>query len=525
MQPQQFHRISFLKQVSSNPQYDLAIIGGGATGLGIAVDGAARGLKTILLEQHDFAKGTSSRSTKLVHGGVRYLAMGDVKLVHEALRERGILFANAPHLAHSQPFVIPCYSVFSKWKYLIGLKLYDWLAGSRRIGNSTFVSKEEVRKNFPLLKPDRLKGGVRYFDGQFDDSRLAINLAQTAAAFGAAVINYCRVTNLLKSDNGRINGIRFIDMETGTSHELKAKMVVNATGVFVDDILAMDTGDHKPIVKPSQGTHIVIDRSFIGGNEALMIPKTSDGRVLFGVPWHNHLVIGTTDIPVDHHALEPKPTDKEIDFILETAANYLTKAPKKEDVLSVFAGLRPLAAPANESGATKEISRSHKLIVSSSGLITITGGKWTTYRKMAEDTVNKALEIGGIQPIPCQTASLKIHGHTHEQPSGHWEVYGSDAPKIQQLARTNPAWQEKLHANFEHLVAEVIWATRHEMARTVEDVLARRLRILFLDVSAAIEMAPKVAEVMAGELGNDGDWIASQLTQFRETALAYQLKK
>lgn len=523
MQPHPFHRDSFLKQVHEDSRFDLVVIGGGATGLGVAVDGAARGLRTLLLEQHDFAKGTSSRSTKLVHGGVRYLAMGDVKLVHEALRERGILFSNAPHLAHSQPFVIPCYSVFSKWKYLIGLKLYDWLAGKWRIGKSTFVSKTEVRKSFPFLKPGGLKGGVRYFDGQFDDARLAVNLARTAAAFGAAVINYCRVTDVLKSESGRVNGVCFVDGETGESYRVQARAVVNATGVFVDDILRMDTGSHKPLVKPSQGTHIVINNSFIGGKEALMIPKTSDGRVLFGVPWHNHLVVGTTDIPVDQHSLEPRATDQEIDFILNTASNYFTNKPTRTDVLSVFAGLRPLAAPATESGSTKEISRSHKLIISASGLITITGGKWTTYRKMAEDTVDQVLQVGGIQPIPCPTTSIKIHGHTRETQPGHWGVYGSDAPKIQHLAGTDPAWQEKLHAKFDHLAAEVIWAARHEMARTVEDILARRLRILFLDAAAALEMAPKVAQLMAAELGKDDHWIESQLTRFRKTAETYLL--
>ena len=525
MQFQLLNRISSLKQLKDSPLYDMVVIGGGATGLGIAVDAATRGVRVALLEQHDFAKGTSSRSTKLVHGGVRYLAMGDLKLVHDALRERGITFANAPHVTHKQPFIIPCYSFFSKLKYLIGLKFYDWLAGRRSIGKSTSVTKEEIIQHFPNLKSDNLKGGVRYFDGQFDDARLAINLAQTATTHGATLINYCRVTGVIKSNEGKIKGVCFTDLDGGVSYDLSAKVVINATGVFVDDVLRMDTGTHKPIVKPSQGTHIVLDHSFLGSNEALMIPKTSDGRVLFGVPWHGHLLIGTTDVPVEHPSLEPDPTSSEVTFILETAAKYLIKAPKKDDILSVFAGLRPLAAPKDDSDATKEISRDHKLMVSPSGLVTITGGKWTTYRKMAEETVNKALIIAGLPASACRTKTTKIHGYSEQQAPGHWAIYGSDAPRIKLLADSNPVWQEKLHNDFDHIAAEVVWATRHEMALTVEDVLARRLRILFLNAQASIEMAPKVAEIMAAELGKSQVWIAGQLDRYRHVATSYLIKE
>jgi glycerol-3-phosphate dehydrogenase len=514
-------RKTALHHATTSPEWDIAIIGGGATGLGIAVDAATRGYKTILLEQHDFAKGTSSRSTKLIHGGVRYLAMGDVKLVYSALRERGLIFRNAPHLAHAQSFIIPCYSLFSKWKYLIGLKVYDWLAGSYRIGKSSFVSKKETSACLPGIKTNRLKGGVRYLDGQFDDARMAINLAQTAASHGATVINYCKVNALSKDGKGKINGLRFTDEETASQFEINAKVVINATGVFVDDMLQLDVDRHQPLVRPSQGTHIVVDRAFLGNCDALMIPETSDGRVLFGVPWHNHLLLGTTDTPIDTHSLEPRPLDTEVDFILNTTATYLTKPPKKTDILSMFAGLRPLAAPDKTNGSTKEISRDHKLIVSTSGLITITGGKWTTYRKMAEETVDKAVTVAMLEQRQCRTKTTQIHGYSEQATPGHWAGYGSDAPHIQALANDDTALKEKLHADFEHIAAEVVWAVNHEMARTVEDVLARRFRILFLDAAKSMDMAPKVAAIMATQLAKDDEWAANQVDQYQSLAKGY----
>ena len=514
-------RNNAIRQLATVKQWDIAIIGGGATGLGIAVDAASRGYQTILFEQYDFAKGTSSRSTKLVHGGVRYLAMGDIRLVYDALHERGIIFRNAPHLAHAQPFIIPCYSSFSKWKYLLGLKIYDWLAGRHRVGKSESLSKAETIACLPGVKTAHLKGGVRYFDGQFDDARMAINLAQTAARHEATILNYCRVSALKKDHNGKVSGLCVIDEETAIPYTVSARVVINATGVFVDDILTMDTSSHRALVKPSQGTHIVVDRRFLGNKDALMIPKTSDGRVLFGVPWHDYLLLGTTDTPINNKAIEPVPLEEEIEFILNTAANYLTAPPSKSDIRSVFAGLRPLAAPDKAEEATKEISRDHKLIVNASGLITITGGKWTTYRRMAEQTVDKAIAVGDLDDRRCQTKKLRIHGSTTTPSTGHWSVYGGDAEHIQAMALERPDLQEKVHPAFEHIVAEVVWAVKHEMARTVEDVLARRLRILFLDAAKSIEMAPRVAEIMAIYLNKDSQWIQQQTTRYQHVARAY----
>lgn len=516
-------RESQIEELTTQLAWDIIIIGGGATGLGCAVDAASRGYKTLLLEQSDFAKGTSSRSTKLVHGGVRYLAAGDVLLVYEALRERGLLLQNAPHIVKKQAFIIPCYSFFQKIKYVLGLKLYDWLAGNFSFGTSRILGKEKATAALPGLKIDKLKGAVEYQDGQFDDARLAINLAQTAIEHGATVLNYIKVDALL-SDYGLLKGVKAKDIETGVFYNLHAKAVINATGVFVDDVLAMDRPGSKPLVMSSQGAHLVLDKSFMPASAALMIPKTSDGRVLFAVPWHGHLLVGTTDTPLKFHSLEPVALEKEISFIIETAGSYLEKKPTRKDVLSVFAGLRPLAAPDKDAGQTKEISRSHKLIVSKSNLITITGGKWTTYRKMAEDTIDKAVAVAKLSAAPCITRNLAIHGSTSKTCNNHFDVYGSDADGVESLLARQPELAEKLSSKFPNVAAEVLWAVRNEMARTVEDVLARRLRVLFLDAEAALEMAPQVARIIAKELRYDEGWERQQLEQFSGLASHYMLK-
>lgn len=504
--------------------WDVIIIGGGATGLGTALDAASRGFKTLLVEQADFAKGTSSRSTKLAHGGVRYLAQGDIGLVREALHERGLMLKNAAHLVKNESFIIPNYEWWGGMFYTIGLTLYDLLAGSLGFGRAKYLSKKEVARRIPTIQQKGLYSGVLYHDGQFDDSRLAVNIAQTSLEQGATVLNYFKVTNLVKNAQGTVAGIVTTDMESGITYEIKGKTVINATGVFADDILQFDKPGKKPLITPSQGIHLVLDMSFMPAEDALMIPKTSDGRVLFAVPWHDKLVVGTTDTPINEHSLEPVALEEEIEFIIRTADQYLVKAPQRKDVLSMFAGLRPLAAPQDGSAKTKEISRSHKIIVSDSGLITITGGKWTTYRKMAEDTVDKAIKIGNLENRVVKTKDLQIHGSKADvDRKDHLYVYGSDRGALLALKNENAAWANKLDPRADYLEAEVIWAVRYEMARTLEDVLARRVRILFLDARLAIDVAPKVASLIAGELNKDAVWEKEQVETFTKLAQSYLL--
>lgn len=518
------NRNSAYQEIAQTKTWDIIVIGGGATGLGIAVDASSRGYKTLLLERYDYAKGTSSKSTKLVHGGVRYLANGDVKLVLSALKERGLIFQNAPHVSFVQSFVIPTYSLFGKMKFLIGLKLYDWMAGKLRIGNSVGLSKEEVKQLIPKVKTKGLNGGIKYYDGQFDDARLAISLARTAANQGATLLNYAQVTGILKNPDGISDGVTFIDQENQQSYHAKGKVVINATGIFVDDILKLDSAKHKNLVRPSQGAHLVIDKKFLGEKDALMIPETSDGRVLFGVPWHGKVLLGTTDTPLNAHEIEPRPLEEEIEFILKTANDYLENPPTRADVLSVFAGLRPLAAPqGGDMNSTKEISRDHKLIKSDSQLITITGGKWTTYRKMAEETVDLAITTAGLAPKACQTQNLKIQGYSVAKTDSHWQLYGTDAALIQQLAAENPSLAEKIHPQYDFIKAEVIWACQQEMAVKVEDFLARRIRLLLLDAQASLQAAAVVAQLMAEELGKDQQWINKEMEDYEALVKRYTI--
>lgn len=517
-----FNRDYVLQQLATREIWDVVVIGGGATGLGVALDAVSRGYATLLVEQADFAKGTSGRSTKLVHGGVRYLAQGDVKLVREACIERGLLRKNAPHLVKNQTFIIPVYNVWSRIKYTLGLKAYDWIAGKLSLGKSVFISRSETLAQLPGIKEKGLLGGVLYHDGQFDDSRLALNLAQSIAENGGLVLNYAEVTGLLKNKEGKLNGATIVDKEQSATYQLKAKAIVNATGVFVDDILKMDNAQAGQTVVASQGIHLVVDKKFYPSAHALMIPETSDGRVLFAVPWHNEVVLGTTDTPVGKPSVEPRALEKEINFILQTAAAYLHQPPTRKDVLSVFAGLRPLAAPQNGSPKTKEISRSHKIITSSSDLFTIIGGKWTTFRKMGEDMIDTIESRLQWPSKRTATETKRIHGFSE---AVNWNdpfyFYGSDAPVIKQHMNTGQyTW---LSETLQIHEVQVRWAVWNEMARTVEDFLARRTRALLLDAKESVRICSEVAHLMAIELGHDNDWIQAQIKDYTKLAAQYQL--
>jgi glycerol-3-phosphate dehydrogenase len=502
--------------------WDIVIIGGGATGLGAAVDAAARGFRTLLLEAADFAKGTSSRSTKLVHGGVRYLAKGEIGLVYGALRERGIMKRIAPHLVDRLPFVVPAYTWLDQPYYGAGLTLYSVLAGPLGLGFSRIVGREEALRLAPTLTPDGLKGGVVYYDGQFDDSRMTVALLRTFLDLGGVALNYARAVGLEKA-RGKIAGVSVRDAETGQEWCAPAKVVVNATGVYADTLRRMDDPQAHAMLAPSQGVHIVLDQSFLPGDHGVMVPKTDDGRVLFAVPWHGRVVIGTTDTPVPEADIEPRALPDEIAFLLSHTRRYLSREPRRDEVLSVFAGLRPLVK-ATGAASTAALSRDHTIVVSDAGLLTITGGKWTTYRHMAEDTVNRAAQIAGLPERHSPTATLKLRGAHAPRMTDDIGGYGADAPELLQLIASRPAWRAPLHPNLPYRAGEAVWAARYELARTVEDVLARRTRALLLDARASIAAAPAVAAALAEELGHDASWASDQVRQYTELAQGYVLR-
>lgn len=517
-------RETMLEIVRREPDFDVIIIGGGASGLGVAIDAQTRGLRTLLLEQDDFAKGTSSRSTKLVHGGVRYLEQGDIPLVLEALRERGLLHLNAPHLVHHQSFIIPRYKWWEGPFFGIGLKMYDLLAGRLNFAPSRLLGRDETLAKIPNVQTEGLLGGVEYYDGQFDDARLAISLAQTAADHGAVMLNHCPVTTLLKK-NGAVTGVEFTDQESGSPFTAHAQVVVNATGVFTDAILRMDVPCAEPVVQPSQGVHLVLDRKFLPGDSAIMVPHTDDGRVLFVIPWHGRVLVGTTDTALEKPDLEPRALDEEIAFILRNAARYLVRDPSRGDVLAVFAGQRPLVRPPGADGTpTKKISRNHEVLVSESGLVTLVGGKWTTYRKMAQDAVDVVVQLGGFRERPCVTGKLPLHGWRSADAvplPDELQAYGADARHLEQLMIEHPDLAAPLHPGLSYLRASVVWAVREEMARTVEDVLARRTRALLLDARAAAAAAPETARLLAAELNRNENWQAEQISAFQTLADGY----
>ena len=518
------NREQLLKKAGDTAHWDVIIIGGGATGLGLAVDSATRGFQTLLLEGSDFAKGTSSRSTKLVHGGVRYLEQGDIPLVLEALRERGLLHLNAPHLVHHLSFIIPRYQWWEGPFFGVGLKVYDALAGKLNLAPSHLLSREETVEHIPNIERENLLGGVEYFDGQFDDARLAVTLARTALHNGACVLNYMNVTGLIKTD-GLVSGVTYSDAETGITHTARGSVVINATGIFSDGIRHLDDATAPRAVQPSQGVHLVLDRSFLRGDSAVMVPHTDDGRVLFVIPWHGKVLVGTTDTPMETPEIEPRALREEIGFILRNAARYLARDPAEKDILSVFAGQRPLVrAPGKDGSATKTISRSHEILVSDSGLVTIVGGKWTTYRRMAEETMDKAITLAGLEDRACVTDHLQLFGWRSPNAVAlpEWlAVYGSESVELEALIAEDPSLATLMHPRLPYPMAAVVWGARHELARTLEDILSRRTRSLLLDARAAIDAAPAVAILLAKELGRDGDWAARQVEDFTALAKGY----
>lgn len=501
--------------------WDLLVIGGGATGVSVALDAASRGYRVAMAEAHDFGKGTSSRSTKLVHGGVRYLEQGNVPLVMEALKERGLLKENAPHLVSELAFVVPNYEWWEAPFYGIGLRLYDLLAGKYGFGASRNLSREETLERLPTIRTEGLRGGVVYYDGQFDDTRLLIHMAMTAVEQGAVLVNYCPVVALLKNSAGLVDGARLRDEESGREFELRAKAVVNATGAFSDGVRKLADPAAVPMVAPSQGVHLVFDGSYLSRDTAIMVPHTKDGRVMFGIPWHGHTLVGTTDTALETVTLEPRAFEEEIEFILETAGQYLDRPPSRADVLSVWAGIRPLVR-APGAASTSALSRDHSIHVDMNGLLTIAGGKWTTSRKMAEDCVDQAALIAGLDERECVTKRLRIHGyHHHAGKFGQLSVYGSDALAVMDVVRGEAGLGSQMDADLPYTEAQAVWAARQEMARSVEDVLARRTRALLLNAAASLRMAPRVAELLARELGRDAAWASSQVIEYTGVAKRY----
>lgn len=510
-----------LRIVGTEKIWDVIVVGGGATGLGTAVDAASRGYKTLLLEAYDFGKGTSSRSTKLVHGGVRYLQQGNIKLVLEALKERGRMLRNAPHLAHRRAFILPTYSYFGLPFYGIGLTLYDLLARGEGIGRSRLLSRRQVKETLPTIQSKGLKGGVLYYDGQFDDARFAITLFRTLVDLGGTALNYMRVTGLIER-NGAVAGVHTEDVESGRSLDIQGKAVVNATGVFVDELRKADEPKAEPILTVSQGTHVVLPRHYLPSNSALMVPRTADGRVLFAIPWHDHVVVGTTDDPVPRSHIEPKAEKSEREYLFEHIERYLTPKLTSSAIQSVWSGQRPLVRKAGARN-TAALSRDHTILISRTKLITVTGGKWTTYRKMGEDAVDRVAELANLPRSRSRTAGLKLHGWaTDLNTENEWErVYGSDLAQVRALAAGRQELSERMHPDLPFRKVEVIWAAREEMARSVEDVLARRTRALFLHAKASMAAAPVVAKLLAEELQKDERWQQDQLAQYNKLASQY----
>ena len=518
-------RTEMLKRVEERTtDWDVIIVGGGATGLGIALDSVSRGYQTLLLERDDFTKGTSSRSTKLIHGGVRYLKQGNISLVFEALQERGKLRNNAPHLVRELPFVLPAKHIWGRWFYRIGLWLYDRLAGKRGFGPSKSLGLSQLKQKVSSLNTHRLSGGVMYYDGQTDDARLGLSLMKTAVKHGATILNYADVKDFIRDDQGRVTGVCFHDLiakdHTTHTHQATGSVVINSTGVFIDQLRKAEKQTVDPMVMPSQGAHLVLPKRFLPGETAIIFPNTPDGRVLFAIPWYDRVIVGTTDVPREEIEVDPKPLEEELEFILDLAQTHLTPAPQRSDVLSIFAGLRPLVSPPKKKGvSTAQISREHTVMMGPEGVIHITGGKWTTYRKMAQDALDFAIKHERLHAQKCVTHQLQLVG---SQPTTGVldlkSVYGSEHTLIEDLIINHPEQEDLLHPELPYRLAEITFAARYEMAMTVEDVLSRRTRALLLDAQASLDAAPTVARILAQELGRDEEWERMQLEEYQRIA-------
>lgn len=512
--------IAAVKESRETP-FDVLVIGGGATGLGIAVDAATRGFRAALVEAGDFAQATSSRSTKLAHGGVRYLASGQVHLVYEALHERAVMMRNAPHLVAPQAFLLPTYTRWELPYYGAGLLLYDLMSGKSTMGRTSILGAAATVQAIPNLQPDKLSGSVRYFDGQFNDARLALALARTAADHGAVVLNYMRCVRLL-TQQSRICGAALRDELDGSEHEVRAHVVINATGIFTDELRQMGDAATPPLLTVSRGTHIVVAAHVLGGSAGIMVPKTKDGRVIFAIPWQGHVVIGTTDVAAPTPLMEPGHTAAEIDFLIETINPFLASPVSRSDVLSVFSGLRPLVT--GKSAMTSKLSREHYIDVSPAGLITVAGGKWTTYRRMAQDALDYAAKHGMLAQRACVTAHTPLHGHSTSSVTSsagadsYKSEYGTDTTYLDAYTADDAAMAETIDAALPYTFAQCLYAVEHEMALTLEDVLSRRTRALLLDTQATLRAAPRVAALMAKALGRDDAWAAAQVATLHALA-------
>ncbi|XP_075140584.1 glycerol-3-phosphate dehydrogenase, mitochondrial isoform X2 [Leptodactylus fuscus] len=521
-----------LLTLENTKEFDVLVIGGGATGCGCALDAVTRGLKTALVERDDFSSGTSSRSTKLIHGGVRYLQKAimrlDVeqyKLVKEALHERANLLEIAPHLSAPLPIMLPVYKWWQMPYYWVGIKAYDLVAGSQCLKTSYVLSKSKALELFPMLQKDRLVGAIVYYDGQHNDARMNLAIALTAARYGAATANYTEVVGLLKktdleSGTERVCGARCRDVLTGQEFNVRAKCVINATGPFTDSLRKMDNQQTSKICQPSAGVHIVMPGYYSPDNMGLLDPATSDGRVIFFLPWEKMTIAGTTDTPteVTHH---PIPTEEDINFILTEVRNYLSSdvEVRRGDVLAAWSGIRPLVTNPNSTD-TQSISRNHVVDVSETGLVTIAGGKWTTYRSMAEDTLDAAIKAHNLKSGPCRTVGLFLEGGKDWSPTLYIRLvqdyglesevaqhlaatYGDKAFEVAKLAKvTGKRWPivgKRLVSEFPYIEAEVKYALR-EYACTAVDVISRRTRLAFLNVQAAEEALPRIVDIMGKEL-------------------------